>query len=524
MVPQPASSRQPVSRRRVLGLAAASAASLALLAACGSPTAGSGAATPAPASSSAAATSAAATTAAATTAAPAATSVAASSVAATTASSATSAAVQSASAVSSSASPAASTASVQSAGVTLKIAVAEGGQSQAVQWDPIWAAWQQLHPEFKTTVNSFTGLSVDQYREKLITLLAGGETFDNLYFHHVISGEFMGHGLLRPIDSYIAQNASAVNTSDYSPYLLKIFGWEGKQYGLPQEANPWATWYNSDLLARSGLQKPEELIQSNKWDWTTGFLDLAKSATHKGSDAQTWGYGGWGNGQGYWGWTYWLPPVWSNGGDLWTSDFKHLALDQDPAIEALQFWADLSTKYDVAPPQDQGKQWDQTAGQIAMGSFAPFTVPNFDKFHWKPGMVVNPSGPAAGAFYASGTSAFGISTLSKNPDPAWQWCQWICTDGVKIWLDHGFFTAPPRKSLATYPGWVSSRKPWESVDTWAKATAAIRLPAAVPGWTDAINALSKELNLALLGKQTAKDAIAKVKAPIDAILQQAVAP
>ncbi|MGI8912614.1 MAG: extracellular solute-binding protein [Chloroflexota bacterium] len=509
MVVQPVSSLRSVSRRRVLGLTALSVGVLPLFAACGSSTATTSAATPASVASSS--TVATATTAA-----------LATSAAATSA--VTSATAPSTNTASSSSTLVASTASVQAAQATLKIAVGEGGQSQAVQWDPIWAAWQKLHPEFKTDVNSFPGASVDQYREKVITLLAGGETFDNLYFHHVISGEFMGHSLLRPIDSYIAQNASAVNTADYSPYLLKIFSWNGKQYGLPQEANPWTIWYNADLFAKEGLPPPTTLIQANKWDWTTGFLDVAKSATHKGGDTPTWGYGGYGNGQGYWGWTYWLPPVWSNGGDLWTSDFMHLALDQPPALEALQYWADLSGKDAVAPPQDQGKQWDQTSGNLAMGSFAPFTVPNFDKFHWKAGMVVNPGGSAAGAFYASGTSAFGISTVSKNPDTAWKWCQWICTEGVKIWLDHGFFTAPPRKSLATYPGWVNSRKPWEDVDMWAKATAAIRLPPAIPGWTIAINALSKELDQALLGKQTMKEAIAKVKAPVDAILQQAVAP
>jgi len=133
-------------------------------------------------------------------------------------------------------------------------------------------------------------------------------------------------------------------------------------------------------------------------------------------------------------------------------------------------------------------------------------------------MVVRPSGPA-GTFTSAGSSMFGIYAQSKRQDDAWLWCKWISDAGMKVWLDNGLFTAPPRKSLAQYAGWLKSRLPWEDAEGWATSAARTRLPKALPGWDAIIAAFSAEFDKALLGQVTPQQAVEKAKGTVNNLIK-----
>jgi hypothetical protein len=114
----------------------------------------------------------------------------------------------------------------------------------------------------------------------------------------------------------------------------------------------------------------------------------------------------------------------------------------------------------------------------------------------------------------------GSAPRATQRDDAWTWSKWFSDAGVRAVLDDGAFTAPPRKSLAQYKGWLASRQPWEDADVWAKATERLRLPLAVPGWDTVVNTLAKEFDQALLGKVGVADAVQRAKPVIDQALKQ----
>lgn len=398
---------------------------------------------------------------------------------------------------------------------TLRVAANTGTGYQLDQWKPIWDAWAQQHPNIKLDALAGVG-NTTEWRVKVLTALAGGNVYDVIHPHHVLSGEFMGKDLLKPLDPFIAKDKD-VRMDDFPSYLANTYKWRGKQYGLPAEANPWLLAYNADYFAQVGATPPPEYAKTNKWTLDQ-FIATAKETTRSTGDDQTWGYGG-SRGTGYWGWTYWLPAVWAFGGDIWTADNTALALDTKEAQAGLQWYVDLMLKQAVAPPVDQSKLWDPTNGKIGMIPFAPFVVPTFEKYSWKAGMMPLPTG-TAGVFHAGGSSSWTIYKGTKNDDIAWTWCKWFTDAGVKAMMDYGYFTAPMRNSLAQYPGWVKSRKPWESADVWAQAIKTFRLPLALPGWDQAITALAALLDQALAGKITVQSAIDQAKGPVGEILRR----
>jgi multiple sugar transport system substrate-binding protein len=348
-------------------------------------------------------------------------------------------------------------------------------------------------------------------------------TYDVIQVHQVVSGDFMAKNLLKPLDSFIAKDTAEVNPNDFSAYALNATKWQGKTYGLPDNMSLWAIWYNADLFTKYGVKTPTEWAKEGKWTWDQ-FLQTAREMTRGQGENKTWGlgsiWGGYSPALGFWGWVYYLPVVWSYGGDMWNKEVTAFALDTKEAVEGLQYFADLILKHQVAPPVDQGPQWDPKPGKVAMGYFGHFHVPLYKEAAWKISMVNVPSG-RAGLFSPGGFSMMSMFREAKNEEAAWLWCKWFTLDGQKAFLDAGVYTAPTRKSLANYPGWVKNRQPWEDLQVWAKATETFRTPQAVPGWVKIINDnWAKQYDQVLAGKITLQEAVAAAKKAIDAILKQ----
>jgi ABC-type glycerol-3-phosphate transport system substrate-binding protein len=326
--------------------------------------------------------------------------------------------------------------------------------------------------------------------------------------HWTVVGDIMTRGWMEPLDARIAKDRS-VNMADFPPYVVGAHQWRGKQYGVPFIGNPIVPWFNASLYTRYGATTPAEHVKANRWTLTQ-WLDTARSTTRGQGDDKTWGYGGAGRGTGVGGVNYWLPVVWSFGGDLWNKDITAFALDSKEALAGLEYFADIMGKHEVAPPVGQAALWAETTGKIGMGTYSPYT--DFSRYAWQPGMGFNPRGTAA-ANHLCGSQSYGICKQTKHPDDAWLWVRWLSEDGVKIWMDLADQTAPQRKSHIQYEGWLKSRKPWETF--WPSVLESQRLPRTIPGWTAIFQIFSAEYDLVLEGKQTAQQAVARAKPQID---------
>jgi multiple sugar transport system substrate-binding protein len=168
--------------------------------------------------------------------------------------------------------------------------------------------------------------------------------------------------------------------------------YRGKQYGLPLQLTVQTMMVNKTLFRESGVPLPDKTTTFPQW--AELLRRIAKPADNV--------YGFLANNN----WPKWLPFVWGYDGERWTPDLKRSLLDQPAAIEGLQFYVDLTWRYQVSPPLNEtggvvpagvtftaGKLGGDTTASPGAGTEAQVG----GKFEWD--VMYTPLGPRTGKRY-----------------------------------------------------------------------------------------------------------------------------
>lgn len=182
--------------------------------------------------------------------------------------------------------------------------------------------------------------------------------------------------------------------------------WNGRQYGLPQQVNCLALYYNTALLEAADLQPPTDwasLRSTAKALTAAPRFGLAYSAPNNQSAVYQW-----------------LPTLWQAGGDL--DDLRSPA-----AAKALQFWVDLMKDGSVSrealnwAQPDIGTEFGQQ--RAAMMINGPFMVPTLKKdapdVKWNVTTLPKDAGEAS----CLGGENYMI-IKGGNVDGAWKLLEW----------------------------------------------------------------------------------------------------
>ena len=240
----------------------------------------------------------------------------------------------------------------------------------------------------------------------------------------------------------------AFDTDDYFPQLLGQFTEQGELWGLPADVTPFVIEYNRDLFEDAGVDYP-----SVGWTWED-FLDTAAALTKGEGDAKQYGF---------------VAEVYESndlllmlerlGANLIDdrSDRPVLTLDDADSIEAMSWYASLSTDYGVKPVfiTDLTKLAGASAaylereGLINKGRAAMWTSSGTMAALFGPrqdldiGVAPLPS-RADGSARASllTTSGYFISAGSEERLACWKWLTFLTQEATAV---QGF---PARKSLA----------------------------------------------------------------------------
>lgn len=217
--------------------------------------------------------------------------------------------------------------------------------------------YRARHPGLHVEQQGVTGSRAD-YRRILAAALAVEPPPDAFLAEDgdvpVVAGPGAGGALdLAPYLSRVG-----VDLTRYDPTVLGIFRRGDAVYALPRGYTPLVIVYNRDLFDRSGIGYP-----GDDWTWDD-FLRIARRLTR--DDA--------------WGAaferrpTFWLPWIWSGGGDVLCSDGRRASgcLDSPATIAALRWYAGWVTREGVAPraydPRDEDGDSARRflAGRVAM--------------------------------------------------------------------------------------------------------------------------------------------------------------
>ncbi|MEN6371949.1 MAG: sugar ABC transporter substrate-binding protein [Armatimonadota bacterium] len=392
--------------------------------------------------------------------------------------------------------------------VTLRF-VSWGNESEERSLRTLIDQFEKTHPKIKIELQITPHVRVF---DKLMISTAGGRPPDvtrvsSMWFHPCAA-----RGLFADLGPFVKRDKS-FDLSDFYPQAID--GWgkhNGRLYALPTDIDIYAMYYNKDMFDKAGISYPDW-----SWDWSK-YLEVSKKLT---KDL---------NGDGrldQWGTAtdqFWQSYVFQNGGQLVSSDQKHCMLSQPAAYEAIQWESDLINKYHVSPNAEENAQIGPDKlfmmGKIGMyisGSWAAELVfkDNLKGFTYD--VAPFPKGKERVTFIGGG--AYAIMSRSEHKDEAWEFLKWMTGPEYQRERAVDSQIIPSRRSVAESGAYLKLAKPpahrkvFLDLILYGKPEPSVSV---MPEMREILNA---EISLALLGKESAKDACKKVTPVVDQLLR-----
>ena len=337
--------------------------------------------------------------------------------------------------------------------------------------------------------------------DKLITAMAAGTAPDVVRMDIIWVPEFASIGALLELDEFIERDN--IDLNNFFPGPLETCKWNGHYYGLPLDTNTRVLFYRKDLFAEAGIDHPPRTWQE--------LLEFAKKLTKdKDGDGKIDQYGlaiG-----GAWPWHF-FPFLWQNGGDFLDEDMKKCIINSTEGVEALQFLVDLIHKYKVA---EYGTDvWRGFAlGRYAMMIMGPWGNPlvaSVDKevAEEKTGVALLFKGKYAASIV--GGEDVVIFRQTKHPEAAWKFVKFLISERFQLEMFE-VGQIPVLRSLVP----KLSTDPYYKVFMEQLETARARTPH--PKFAQMKEIIHREVEAALLGLKTPKEALDAIAAEVNKIL------
>jgi len=393
---------------------------------------------------------------------------------------------------------------------------------------------EQVFPPAYARFREQTGVKVSTLKvpendipDKLTTMVAGGTPPEGSYIHPQWVGSVVSAGLVTPIEPYVTRDR-ALNLSDMFPTLLDYFRSPtsgGKLYGLAYYSGPGVTIYNRTLFDRLGVKTPDRWEQEGRWTWET-VQDVATRLT-KGADAEkTWGWGSTTNGLNSLN-----VLIWANGGDVWDKELTRTRLGEAAATDALQFYADLRTRYGVVAEGDEasallgstGATAFRTTGRVAMYFGIKDAIPALAAGPgpgFQPGVAPLPKGKS-GRFDRNGPNSYMIVNGSRQPEAVYQLIAWMTTAEYQAFPFKIGGSIPVRRSQLQSGEFRRSLQPWEPFEVWKEAADADRALPISAQHIEIQRVFGAAYDQVRAGKATVKELMPALAPQIDALLRLA---
>jgi ABC-type glycerol-3-phosphate transport system substrate-binding protein len=352
--------------------------------------------------------------------------------------------------------------------------------------------------------------------EKLRVMLASGAQVDVIEWWPEGAAPLFAANVLMNLDSYVAREPGL--RQRLVQQRLESFTWNGELIGLPFNANVWAVYYNSDLLAAAGLAIPPQL--GEQWNWST-LLDYCKHLTvdrngdgvpeqwclRANNDIERW-------------------PTWLHnaGGSLFdqTSNPTKTRLSDPRSMAGLRFFASLyqehrATALSGVPAFNTGNVafW-LDGGPMSMSDLVRAEVP-FSWGYWK-----RPLGPANDGSVILGIG-FMIPRAAKNVELSWKLIRYLAVRPESIERMYKLSKRTPAyiPLLANYSSYLR-----ELFGPGATPIPEIVAnPANMPGLVSVHRStiepvIQAKINSMLRGETAVENVIAELEQQVNALLQE----
>jgi multiple sugar transport system substrate-binding protein len=359
---------------------------------------------------------------------------------------------------------------------------------------------KDFEKEYPTIDVEFEGVGPAQAREKLLTQIAGGNAPDSAFVDAGLVQDLASRGALVNLDGYIA-GSDVVAEEDYVEGFRNTALFEDSMYGLPFDGETTGLFYRTDLFQQAGIEGPPQTWQ--EFEQTAATLtDPSKNQYGVAMFSSEAAY-------------YFYPWLWQAGADVLTPDGQHMAIDSPEAIRAAEFYVELAQKY--APPDYlPSNSWDgrvtfasgKAAMYIAGNWFAGNTIAEFPDIEGDWASAPLPRGDAGCATTLAGDSLVVLGD-SEQQDAAWLWIEYLSRpENMTTWTigEETTTLLPPRQSLLQSDQLTSHDKGF--LQGFADdMECAVVDTVEQPKYPEIENVLNEELGKAMIGEQTAEEAI-----------------
>lgn len=343
----------------------------------------------------------------------------------------------------------------------------------------------------------------DVLLQKLTTDIAGNANADLAIIGTRWLLDFVEQDIAEPLDSYIddAFRGRFIETF-LSPSVM-----DGKVYGLPVAASARAMYYNKSLFEQAGIDAPPETWEELKED--------ARAISDLGEDIAGYGL----QGKEIETDVYFYYPMWSYGGNILNEDGSS-GFGSDAAIQAATLYKSLidegltqdgPTAYSREDVQNLFKQ-----GKVGMMITAPFLSGQIKQEapDLQYGIAPIPAGPGGDRGTYGVTDSIIMFSNSDNKDEAWQFLDYLFTQGPRSEFTRGEGFLPVNNAVSEEPAFTE--------DADLKAFAAIlpdaRFAPVVGGWEEIADVASSALQRVYLGEATPEEAMGRAAEEANRIL------
>lgn len=292
---------------------------------------------------------------------------------------------------------------------------------------------------------------IGDFLTKITALAAAGTLPDVVRSWESMDLEMGRNNQFIDLQSYVDTQAD-FNAADFYENWWNYPVVGGKRFGIPDVAAPHMTFYNVDLFEKNGVELPDPA--NFTWDQ---FAQMARALSDPDNKV-------WGSETIPVGWTYYtLKQVWQNGGDFFSPDYLTCVIDQDAAVEAIQYWADLLLEGNVMPSPSQiasigGENVAAelfSAGQLGMQRMGIWITQVCIDAGFKWNIAPEPKHTRMDTIQHGAFNA--IAATSAHKDEAWQWINQHCsTQGIFNYATFGKFPGARRSTNELTP------HPWET--------------------------------------------------------------
>ena len=351
--------------------------------------------------------------------------------------------------------------------------------------------FQRRHPDIKVRAV----LSGPGVMQQLSTFCAGGRCPDVLMAWDLTYAELAAKGALLDLNTMLAHDSAfaARLKSDSIEALYDTFTFNGGQYALPEQWSGNYLFYNTRLLADAGVPPPPAT-----WDnpWSFGeFLDAARALTKRTASGRV----------SQWGFVNTFVSYYSaglfamNNGVPWSTPRRnptHFNFDDDAFVQAVQFYADLTNKYRVAPNGSEQQSMSTTDlfsvghAAIALGGhwrYQTFIRADGLDFNVAP-LPVGPRRQVRSACSNIGATGLAIAASSQRREQAWEFVKFATGPVGQALVGESSLFVPALRSALTSDGFAQAHRRIGSLAVLTEGPAHSEGLPITPAW-EKVNAL-----------------------------------